>query len=271
MVTGGEGRMSESFNRNISAALGDPYRASSSFELPPLAVADTFESVCWLNANGTHEKPLARIETSDRWRWDTPDAAGDPQAYSLGAGRIHVYPQPTTGGVVRFQYQRQHPNLIVDSAAVGTISTATDLGGGFTELALSAGPTFEIGSYVDIINSQFPYRCIYSTLAVSASTAGTVTVYLPYSYVSSLSILGMRVVRSGESPYVHTLLELKSAIEDMTASVILRKTGDLTGSMTAEKAALSTVQLVMRIAEPRVKKQRVKAYHGGSLMRRRMR
>jgi hypothetical protein len=270
LTTVGDGRLVGMFSRNVSAALGDAYGASRFFLLPPHAVGDTINSAVWVTATG-REKPLVRVDPHDQHNWDTPDSSGEASAYVLLADGIRILPQPTQGGLLRFNYQRRHPDLIADTASdVSTISSVADLGDGFTRFNTSAGPTYTPGSYVDLISNQFPYRCIHTMLYVDASTGATVDVFLPYSYVSSLSLAGCRLVMAGRSPYVHLPLEMKTAIQDKTAASVMRKIGDLTGAASAESSATSSMQLVMNILDPRTRDQRRKVMAPNSVMRRRM-
>lgn len=268
----GDGRLSETFNRSVSAALGSSYRSASEFELPPQAVADTIESVAWVNADGTAERRLRLIDAAAQSDYDQLDSYGDPSEYALLGGRIRVYPEPTTGGVVRFQYQRRHPALVADTTSnVATVTAVADGGGGFAAFTLAATTPFAVGDTVDILSSQSPYRALYTSLTVGLSAAQTVTLYVPYVFLSTLNMVGVRLVKSGTSPYVHFPLELRPAVTEKIAATVLRTIGDLQAAGACEVMAKDELMRVMGMLSPRAKRDRPKAINHSSLMRRSLR
>jgi hypothetical protein len=269
MQQAGDGRLSEMFNRSVSAALGSSYRAASEFELPPLAVADTIEGVTWVDDSGTSERRLQRIDVSEQSLYDQADSFGDPAMYCFLSGRIRIMPQPTTGGVVRFQYQRRHPHLIADTTAnVGTTLSISDAGSGYTTFTLSTTTPFALGDSVDLISNQSPYRALFTSLSVGTSAGSSTQLYVPYSYLSSLALSGVRLVDSGSSPYIHYPLELRAAVTEKVAANVLRTIGDRAGAADCEAMAQSELGRVLQMLSPRAKRDRPKVINPYSLMRR---
>lgn len=268
MQVSGNGRLSETFSRSVSAALSSAYRASSEFELPPQCVADTIEGVVWVESTGTRENRLQRIEQHEQSLYDTPDASGTPHAYALLSGRIRIYPQPTEGGIIRFQYQMRHPALISDSTSTsGTISSIADAGSGYTTFNLSAATPFAVGDYVDICSNQYPYRHLFTSLYCGTSGASAVQLYVPYSYLSGLSLSGVRLFKSGQSPYVHLPLEFRGALTAKIASNVLKDVGDLAGMQANEMHAKDELSRVLGMLSPRTKRDRPRVINPFSHMR----
>jgi hypothetical protein len=258
LTKSGDGRLVEMFHRSASAALASPYRAGSDIDLPPLAVGDTFQHVSWVDSSGARERRLQQVDGPMQSLYDSPGDTGDPAGYSVLAGRIRLYPQPTTGGVIRFTYQRRHPDLVPDTATyVSDILGATDAGSGYSQFTTTGVPAFQPGDLVDIVNGQQPYRVSFSTLYVGGTSTNSCTLFLPYPYLAQLAPLaGMRLVKAGRSPYVHLPYEMKAMIADKAASVIMRRLGDLTGSKAAELAADATMGRVLDMLNPRSRADR---------------
>lgn len=272
MQQSGNGRLSETFSRNVSAALSSPYRASSEFELPPLCIADSICSVRWVNSEGTREYPLALIEEHQQHTIDNPDGEGDPIAYALLANRIRVYPQPTGGGLIRFTYQMRHPALISDSTSTsGTISSIADAGSGYTTFNLTASTPFAVGDYVDVVSNQYPYRALFTSLYCGTSGASAVQLYVPYTYLSGLTLSGVRLLKAGQSPYVHYPLEFRSCVTARVAASVLKDIGDLTGMQANAAFAQEELSRILGMLSPRVKKDRPRAVNHFSHMRSGMR
>lgn len=269
MQQAGGGRLSEIFARSVSAALGSSYRAASEFELPPLAIADTIEAVTWVDDSGVNERRLAMIDVSERPTYDQADAFGDPAMYCFLSGRICVMPQPSTGGTLRFQYQRRHPHLIADSTSnVGTTVSIADAGSGYTTFTLSTTTPFALGDTVDILSNQSPYRPLFTSLSVGTSGGVSSQLYVPYSYLSALSLSGVRLVDSGSSPYVHYPLEMRGAVTEKIAANVLRTIGDRAGAADCETMAQQELGRVLMMLSPRAKRDRPKVINPFSLMRR---
>lgn len=266
----GDGRLSFSFDRSIVAALSGPYRAADEFLLPPHAVGDAFHTVTWVDFDGK-EHPLQQIDITQQPHSDV-DGSERPRLYSLMDGRVRVYPHPTALGAVRFLYQRRHPELCADTPSnAPVIDTVADDGSGYTRFSLTASSPFSPGDYVDIVSDQYPYRVIFGDLYVGSSLASDVSLYAPYSYVSSVSVQGMRVIASGRSPFVALPLEFRACIYEKTASAVLRRTGDMTQSEASLEIAQDELSRILGILSPRASGNRKKVLNKNSLIRGRMR
>lgn len=270
MSQAGGGRLVETYNRSVTAALSSSYRAAAEFELPPLAIGDTIEGVTWVSADGQNNCRLGQISTNEEPVYDTPSSYGDPQFYALMSGRIRVYPQPTSGGLVRFTYQRRHPELVLDTTAnVGTVLSASDAGSGFVLFTLSGASPLVSGSYADLVNNQYPYRPLFTSLYCDSSVS--CRLYLPFSYLNAVDVSGMRIVRSGQSPYVHLPLELRPALIEHAAAKVMRTIGDMQGAQAADATAGVELARCIQLLSPRTKQDRPKAVNWSSLLRRGLR
>jgi hypothetical protein len=264
------GRLVETYNRSINAALASSYRAGSEYELPPLCVADTIEAVTWISQDGIFERRLDLITEAAQSIYDSPDAMGDPLFYALLSGRIRVYPQPVNGGILRFSYQRRHPELIADTPEnVGTVLTASDQLDGYVLFTLAAASPLLANTFADLVSDKYPYRPLFTSLYCDSSAQ--CRLYLPYAYLSSVNLTGMRVMRSGQSPYLHLPLEFRAALIEHASAKVMRTIGDFTGAQACDAVARAELGQVIDMLAPRVKQQRPVARNPNSLMRRGLR
>lgn len=263
----GEGRGQAILERLVSGGITTSYRTASEFTMPALAVGDIIENIVWLDSTGQNQARLIRVDQADESNYDRPGATGSPMGYSLVAGRVRIYPQPTSGGTIRISYPRRHPELIADTTA--TVSTIDSY------IGQTAQTTFTVsgawwpanGDEVDIIASNSPYRTIAASVTSTGSTSSTFVLAIPGAQLANLPVVGARVTRAGQSPYVSFPLELRAAVTEKIAANVLRIIGDLQGSQAAEQAAMMELSRVMQLLSPRVRRDKPKAINAFSHMR----
>lgn len=276
----GDGRLLTSLDRPITAALTGPYRSGSEVALPALAIADTVEHVTWIEDTGQVQSRLARLDPAQESDYDRVDSAGSPSAYALIGGRIRLYPKPTTGGTLRITYQRRHPELTLDvtssgSPLVGTVQAAVASGTN-TSVTVTAGTAAVIapllvGDEIDLLSAQQPYRVIAAGLSVVTAAVGAVLVVSgAFADYVNQSLVGARLVRAGQSPYVMVPLEFRSCVTEKVAANVLRIIGDLQGMAASEQAALTELARVTQMLSPRSKRDKPRAVNPYSHMRLRM-
>lgn len=270
----GEGRLSDLFARPVTGLLTSPYRSATECELPPLAIGDTLESVAFLDTLGQTETRLQRIDHAVQSDYDRPTSEGVPRAYSMLGGRLRLYPRPSQGGTIRIVYQRRHPHLCADTRvntalvlAVESTTTTT------TTLSMTGGqgtnftPAITAGETVDLLSSQYPYRALLTNVPVSAQVLGTVTLTVAPALLSGLNLTNARLVRAGQTPFVHYPLELRPAVNEKVAAAVMRRFGDLTNAQASEQAAAQELGRVLTILSPRSKRDRPKAVNPYSHLR----
>lgn len=268
----GEGRLARTLERTVTStldALNSPYRAGGEFSLPALAIADTIDNVSWLDSTGQTQASLMRIDAAEESSYDTPGRTGDPAGYALIDGRIRIYPQPTTGGKLRITYQRRHGELIPDSTAgVWTVLASTAVGTTEVSLTLNSAPGggIAVNDNVDLIVPTYPYRYVGTDLNVTQVSGTSVRVAIPATYLTGFPT-GLRVMKSGWTPYVHYPLELRAAVTEKVAANIMRILGDVQGMQAAELAAKEELSRVIQMLSPRAKRDKPKAINPHSHMR----
>ncbi len=270
MQQAGDGRLVELLQRPVTALLTSDYRASSECELPPLAVADTVESVVFLAADGRTETRLVRVDHAGQSAFDTPVSEGVPRGYALVGSRLRLYPRPSQGGTIRLTYQRRHPVLVPDLAtALGTVQSVLGTGATTTQVTwLTPMSGFVVGDVVDVLNNQHPYRPLIVGATVGVPVMPTSLVLnVAASTFGTLSMAGARVVKTGTSPYVHYPLELRAAVTEKTAANLMRRVGDLTNAQASDQTAQQELARVMQMLSPRVKRDHVRAINPSSHLR----
>lgn len=266
----GDGRLSFSFDRSAVASLSSPFRAANEFLLPPHAVGDTIENVVWVDADGLTERPLHLLDIPEQ-EYAPDSSTNGPTHYAFSSGRVRLYP-PTTPeqGALRFNYQRRHGALVADTAAnAPTILFSANAGDGYSILTLASTSPFTVGDYVDIVSDQYPYRVIFGDVYVGANSGSSTTVYVPNAYLPTTSELsGMRVLKSGQSPFVSLPLEMQLCVHEKVAANILRLLGDMSQASACEAIAKDELTRVLQIFTPRAKSDRRKIVNANGVMRR---
>lgn len=266
----GEGRLNFSLDRATVDAVSSPYRAGSEFFLPSQAVGDTIQNVCWVRQDGLLSTPLNLITVASEHLSDTPASKGTPTKFAMLDGRIRVYPQPDVSGLIRFNYQRRHGELVTDSATAAPVIISTaDGGNGYTVFTLAGTSSFAAGDFVDLVNDQYPYRIIYADLYVGAATSSTATVFVPTAYLAAFDIANMRLVRAGQTPFVSLPLEMRAALGfKVAAHVALNYDMQLAGTLNT--LAEDEMKRVLQVMNPRTKHSRAVVINPYSHVRGRM-
>jgi hypothetical protein len=266
----GEGRhVAQLVHNVVSSTLYATHSVSSQdYSLPPLAIADTIQSVSWLSDDQTQQTRLTQIDAADEVLQST-GTAETPASYALRDGRIRVYPKATSG-FLRITYQRRHAELVPDTAAyVATVTSGAPTGSTLTLLTVGAQtiPFISGFDYADIISPFYPHPTLYATVTVVATTSTSITIALPSPAAFINQPSGIRVVRAGQSPYVSFPLELRAAVNEKIAANVLRIIGDLQGSQAAEQAATQELSRAMQLLTPRAKRDKPKAINPYSHLR----
>ncbi len=269
LAQAGEGRLLASLDRPITGALSGVY-GQREWVMPPLAVAGTIDSVSWTDSAGRVQNRLTRLDHGEESNWSDPISTGSPATYSLIGDRIRIYPIPNTGGTLRFTYQRRHPELVADVVAnVGTVASVAAASSTTATITESVGITgLSIGDPIDVIRKTHPYSPIVTGAEVTALPSGTtITIDQPLALFTGNDLVGARVVRSGQAPYVSLPLELRTCLSEKVAANILRTLGDLAGMQAAEQSATAELGRVMQLLSPRGKRDKPYAINPYSHMR----
>lgn len=257
LAQGGEGRLLASLDRPVSGALTGAF-GQREFVLPPHAVASTVDNITWTDATGQTQSRLARMDHAEEPVWTGPQETGSPAMYTLLADRVRVYPAPNTGGTLRITYQRRHPELIAEGPTA-TASLASAVQQTATTTLLTQGSTvpWSIGDAVDVLRNSHPYAAIVTGAEVLSYVPTTAFVIdQPAAMFTGHEVVGARIVRSGQSPYVHLPLELRAAFTEKVCANILRTVGDLSGMAACEQAAMLELSRAMMLLSPRGKRDK---------------
>ncbi len=272
LAPGGAGRFVSSLDRQVTAALTGAYGACE-FLMPPLAIASSIESVTWTDSTNTTQSRLSRIDGAVEPDFSTPGALGSPGSYAILREPIRVYPIPNSGGTLRITYQRRHPELVADLAAnVGTVTSVAAASSTTSTITEAVGITgLSVGDTIDVLRGQYPYAPIIASAEVTALPSGTtITIDQPAGVFTGHDLVGARVVRAGQSPFVSLPLELRNCINEKVASNILGTLGDMQGAQAAEQRATLELARVMQMLSPRAKRDKPKAINPYSHLRMRL-
>jgi hypothetical protein len=255
LAQAGEGRLLSSIDRVVSSALTGVY-GKNEFVLPPLAVASSIDMVAWTDADGKTQSRLSRIDHAEEPVWSGLTETGSPSMYALIGDRIRVYPTPTTGGTLRITFPRRHSELVPDttqfSGGIGSLNVVTATTTQFVTAHIGLG----VGDMIDIVTTAYPHVPVITYVEVIAQGGGTITIPASVAQLSGFDSTTMRVVKSGQTPYVSLPLEMRAAFTEKVCANILRIVGDLQGMAACEQAAGLELARAMMLLSPRSKRDK---------------
>lgn len=255
-------------------ALADFSRASTDardvngndFELPPLALGDTIDSVVWVDSSG-ESWPLELIPQAMEHLFDQTGDTGRPTCYAFRDGSIRVFPKPDTSGSLRIKYMRRHGVLVIGSDTT-TVTSFASASSTDTNITVASIPSSVVaGAWLDVIGKYHPYRTKMHGLRVVSAASSVVRVSTPLAAFTAASTAGDTLALYGKTPYVQVPLEMREPLTRQISSRILAELGDLQLADGYDKMAIVGAQRVRDVLSPRSKVDRAKLKNPFSLAR----
>jgi hypothetical protein len=239
-----------------------------SFELPPMAIANTIESVKWVddedesNVCSLQLIPAGMEGIFSRWT-----DRGTPTSYALFNETLKVYPAPEARGSLRITYMRRHGQLVVGAdttSVVAVLSTAFD---DQIEVQVTSNPSSLVtGVWVDAYSQYYPYR-LKRSARIAGHFAGTLTLDAYYDDWSVDVDPSDTLVIYGKTPYVSLPLEMKGPLVQQIAQQITAELGDLELSTGYNNLAKEGSARIADMMSPRAKSDKQKLVNHNSLAR----
>jgi hypothetical protein len=231
------------------------------FELPPMAIGDTIDSVSWVDDRGC-EVPLELIpQAMEHMFLRTDEAAGRPSCYTFRDGTIRVFPRPDGTGRLRIKYMRRHGVLVTssDAASVTTVTSVASASSTDTNITVAAVPSSVIaGTWVDVIGKFYPYRIKMHGLRVVSAGAGVVRVSTPLADFTAASVADDTLALYGKTPVVSLPLELREPLAELISSKICIELGDAQLAQSLAARAQGGGANALNVFAPRAKSDRQK-------------
>lgn len=264
-----DGRLATSILRTVSTS--SVTTSGQDYELPPMAVGDTIDSVTWINASGLLELPLQVVPLGLETTFSTPSSTGAPAHFALLEGVLRIYPRPSETGSLRIVYQRRHGQLVVgsDTSAVSAVTNNA----GFARVTLTSTPaTFVANAWLDFMSATYPYRTkIHGASITTAHGSNQFTLSTAYTAFLAASLVGDTAVIYGKTPYVSLPMEVRLPLTEKIAAKVLADIGDMSLSAQREASAERGMARAQQVLNPRAKAAQQKMYNPRSLMRSSMR
>jgi hypothetical protein len=260
-----EGRLATSLLRAVTT---DALSVSGQdYELPPMAVGDTLDSVSWVDASGK-AKPLDVIPLGLEDMYSSPQQTGEPQYFDMQADLLRILPRPSSTGSLRITYQRRHSELVALGTDNATVNSVVD-NGGFARVTLSTTPAaFGAGAWVDFIGVRYPHRTkLHGAVIVTAHGSSQFTLSTTLAAFNAAKLIGDTAVTYGKTPYVQLPLELRSALNSKIAAKITGFIGDVGMSQLHQVGAQDEMVRAKDALSPRTKSARQKAVNPRSIAR----
>lgn len=240
------------------------------YRLPPMALADTIDSVAWVDDDDSgRSRSLQLVPLSMEPIFRGGTETGAPTCYALSAGTIRVYPRPDGRGQLKITYMRRHGVLVIGSDT-SSITGFTGLGDGTTRLELATMPSsFVVDVWVDVFGPYYPYRTLISGQVTAMTTSGGNYLSIDALYLDTLAAVdvGSTVVLYGKTPYVQLPLEMKQPLVEMVAQRITAELGDYQLSTGFSNMAKEGSAAARDMLSPRAKSDRQKLVNPFSLAR----
>lgn len=264
LSTARDGRLCTSTLRSLADDVTE--LNGNEYALPPMAVANTIESVKWLDdSDQASPVPLTVIPGGMSAIFERGTEAGRPTCYALKAQTLSVYPRPESRGSLRIEYMRRHGQLVVGSDTTTVVSTAAFGGGSTFEIAATPS-SFVEGAWVDIVSRYYPYR-IKASFRIEGISMNVIGLLIPLEELDALDPVGETVVIHGKSPYVSLPLEMKGPLVQQIATQIAAELGDLQLSTGYNTLAKEGAARARDMLSPRAKSDKQKLINPNSLAR----
>lgn len=262
LVKAGEGRLATSLLRAVTAA--SIVTSGQDYELPPMSVGDSIDSVTWVDAAG-NRMLLQPVPVGLETTFSSPQSVGTPSHFALLGDVLRVYPRPSSTGSLQIDYQRRHGQLVLAAETASVSSEVTNAG--FARVTLSATPAaFVQGAWIDFIGVNYPYRTkIHGAVITTVHGSNQFTLSTSHADFVAAQLTGDTAVAYGKTPYVQLPMEMRPAITKMVAAKILGDVGDIGMAQQREAGAERDMQRARGVLSPRAKRQ--KAFNPNSLAR----
>lgn len=237
------------------------------FRLPPMAIANTIESVKWVDDEDENNIcslqliPAGMEGIFSRW-----SDRGTPTSYALFNETLKVYPAPEARGSLRITYMRRHGQLVIgsDTTTITSVASFTDTQ---VEINVTSNPaSFVTNAWVDIYGSYYPYPFKMSA-RISNGASGIEYIYGDYDDVNALVDPGDTMVIYGKTPYISLPLEMKGPLVQQIAQQITAELGDFELSTGYNNLSKEGAARVADMLSPRAKSDKQKLINRSSLAR----
>lgn len=235
------------------------------FELPPMALGDTIDSVSWVDSRSC-EYPLEFIPQAIEHLFAGTES-GAPTSYTLRDGTVRTYPSPDATGTLRIKYMRRHGALVLgsDTTIVTSVASASATDTNITVPAIPASVV--AGAWVDVIGKYYPYRIKMHGLRVVSAGGGVVRVSTPLADFTAASPADDTLTIYGKTPVISLPLELKEPLTLLISAKLCEEIGDQQLAQQYAQRAQGGGANALNIFTPRVKVDRQKLVSPYSIAR----
>lgn len=248
----------------------------ASYVIPYLAAGEALEGVSILQADG-FERPLHRFDASDT-QYLTAASSGQALYYTAVGDSVVLSRAPADASEsVRFRYTSRRSKMVPVASAAKI--TGLNTGGAYPLLELTDKPTTIIPTAtLDTISGSHPYGTIRRAWYCDAATGsdlGSTTVDVTEGVPSPEVDAGIApydfLAVTGETPVVQVPIELRPALANGTAAMILGQMGFSAEAATCYSLMERGIASYKALASNRVKNAPVKFVNRNSPLRMRSR
>ncbi len=242
--------------------------SGQTFRLPPMALANTIESVKWTEEESdTDARSLQLIPAGMEGIFSNWTERGSPTSYALFNETLKVYPVPEERGYLRITYMRRHGQLVIGSDMSTVVSVEESVTPNWVLINLTSGPSsFVTNAWVDVYSSYYPYPLKFSGRLANYGPSA-IYVYGDYTETAAVVVAGDTVVLYGKTPYISLPLEMKGPLVQQIAQQITAELGDFELSTGYNNLSKEGAARVADMLSPRAKSDKQKLVNHNSLAR----
>lgn len=197
------------------------------YRMHPRAVGGTLRNVNWLDT-ALNPKRLRELSLDEVEKIGATTIQGTPYGYYIRNYDVVLVPIPNSAGSVQMPYYAR-PNKLVLPAAVVTIDSASDAGGGAWTLTFTGTPPAGLDTAglveVDVVRGTPGFETLFSGDCLI--TGGPAPGVFTYEVSTTETIVeGDYVCLPGEAPVPQAPVELHGLLAARTARRLVKAVGD---------------------------------------------
>lgn len=237
------------------------------YAMPTRAVADTVESVSWVES--AYEIPLSRQRKSDVAY--SHGSSGSPYNYVIDGSDLVLLPTPQSSGTIRVRYMLRRSRLTsigTNAFAITSINTGARTVS-FTGTVPAAWTAYAtVDAFIDFVSAtDYTHRAVDSQVTGTSQVGPVGTVEADGQALPSDLVVGDHVTTSGYTAIVQLPVELHGALSNATAASILFQRGFDSTAQRLDAMAARDIALYQRMAAERAKRDPIRMVNRGSMLR----
>lgn len=228
-------------------------QGQATYRLPPRAIVQGLEAIAISTDQGTTWANLSILTDLESTDYQNTTQNGIPMWFSLQSDRVHFYPSPSAGLLIRYTYYLR-PSQLIAAVSSGVVASWNS-----TSITVSGDPNayIVVGETMDVVNTTGCNEVALVDVPVTNITSlglGFYRIDVDFTGFNTSNLTQGQVVRySNQTDQIPLPIELHDALAAWTAAVILLSRGDTDKAGQFSTKADSAIKRIITSAQPRIK------------------